>query len=61
MDILWTDEAWEEYLEWQTDKTILKRINSIIKDIKRNPFERYWKTGAFERKFSRLVEQKNYG
>ena len=40
MDILWEDEAWEEYLEWQRDKAILKRINLIIKDMKRNPFER---------------------
>lgn len=41
MNILWVDEAWEQYLEWQKDKAILKRINLIIKDMKRNPFERY--------------------
>lgn len=41
MNILWEDEAWEQYLEWQKDKVILKRINLIIKDMKRNPFERY--------------------
>jgi len=36
---LWTDEAWEDYLHWQTqDKKTLKRINSIIKDIERDPF-----------------------
>ena len=40
MDILWEDQAWEEYLEWQSDKAMLKRINLIIKDMKRNPFER---------------------
>lgn len=40
MDILWEDKAWDEYLEWQKDKVILKRINLLIKDMKRNPFER---------------------
>ncbi|MDR3265104.1 MAG: Txe/YoeB family addiction module toxin [Synergistaceae bacterium] len=35
----WTDEAWEDYLYWQTqDKKILKRINNILKDIDRQPF-----------------------
>ena len=35
----WTDEAWEDYLRWQTfDKKTLKRINAILKDIDRSPF-----------------------
>ena len=38
--IIWTDLAWESYLFWQqNDKKILKRINELIKDIKRNPFQ----------------------
>ena len=38
--IHWDFEAWEEYLYWQTqDKKTLKRINQLIKDIKRNPFD----------------------
>ena len=38
--IQWDFEAWEEYLYWQTqDKKTLKRINQLIKDIKRNPFD----------------------
>ena len=37
MQKLWTDEAWEDYLYWQTqDKKTLKRINLLIKDIERN-------------------------
>ena len=37
MNKLWTDEAWEEYLYWQTqDKKTLKRINQLIQDIDRN-------------------------
>lgn len=36
---IWHDEAWEEYIDWQTkDKKILKRINSLIKDIERNGY-----------------------
>ena len=37
MNKIWTDEAWEDYLYWQTqDKKTLKRINQLIKDIDRN-------------------------
>lgn len=36
----WTDEAWNDYLYWQTqDKKTLKRINKLITDVKRSPFE----------------------
>jgi toxin YoeB len=34
------EDAWADYLYWQTqDKRILKRINSLIRDIQRSPFE----------------------
>lgn len=37
MNKIFTDIAWEDYLYWQvTDKKILKKINELIKDIKRN-------------------------
>jgi toxin YoeB len=39
MNATWTDESWEEYEEWQQqDKKIVKKINSLIKDIKRDFF-----------------------
>ena len=39
MGVLWDDRAWNEYLEWQSkDKTKLRRINQIVKDIARNPY-----------------------
>lgn len=39
MQILWEDRAWNDYLYWQEqDRRTLKKINSIINDIKRNPF-----------------------
>ncbi|MBP6123945.1 MULTISPECIES: Txe/YoeB family addiction module toxin [Providencia] len=37
--LAWTDQAWEDYLYWQTqDKKTLKRINKLIDDTKRTPF-----------------------
>ena len=40
MRLLWEDRAWSEYLYWQTqDKKTLKRINALIKDIQRSPYE----------------------
>ena len=40
MRLLWEDRAWEDYLYWQNqDKKTIKRINSLIKDICRCPFE----------------------
>ena len=39
MILSWAEIAWEDYLYWQkTDKNPLKRINTLIKDIKRQPF-----------------------
>lgn len=33
----WYEDAWEDYVAWQTeDKKTLKKINSLIKDISRN-------------------------
>jgi len=40
MKIVFLDQAWEDYLYWQgTDKSMLKKINSLIKEIERMPFE----------------------
>ena len=34
---IWSDEAWADYLYWQTqDKKTLRRINKLIQDIERN-------------------------
>lgn len=36
-DVVFSDDAWSEYVEWQTqDKRTIKKINDLIKDIKRN-------------------------
>lgn len=40
MLICWSENAWEDYLYWQQiDKKTLKRINNLIKEIIRHPFE----------------------
>lgn len=39
MILSWAETAWEDYLYWQqTDKKVLRRINTLIKEIKRLPF-----------------------
>lgn len=38
--LTWTLEAWGDYLYWQNqDRKTLKRINKLIKDCLRHPFE----------------------
>lgn len=40
MTLTFSSKAWEDYLYWQkTDKAILKRINSLIKEIQRDPYD----------------------
>ena len=38
--LAWTDEAWKDYLYWQTqDRKTLKRINKLLENMKRgDPF-----------------------
>jgi toxin YoeB len=41
MIVGFSNEGWEDYVYWQkNDKKILKRINDLIKDIKRNPHDK---------------------
>ena len=40
MILSFSDDPWDDYLYWQQqDKKILKKINRLIKEIERNPFE----------------------
>ncbi len=40
MNLLFTDEAWEDYCYWQNnDKKLLKKINMLLKELKRTPYE----------------------
>lgn len=39
MLISWHEDAWKDYLYWQKqDKSIVKKINLLIRDIERSPF-----------------------
>ena len=36
---IWSDKAWDDYLYWQgQNKKLLKKINNLIRDIERDPF-----------------------
>jgi len=40
MNKTWSDNAWEDYLYWQTqDRKTLKKINDLLRDIERDPFK----------------------
>ena len=40
MKLVFSEHAWEDYLYWQrTDRKIFDRINKLIKEIQRTPFE----------------------
>ena len=40
MNIKFTGASWQDYVYWQkTDKAVMKKINELIKEISRSPFE----------------------
>ena len=59
MELKFASQGWEDYLYWQkVDKKMLKRINLLIKDIQRSPFDglgkpeplKYQLQGCFSRR-----------
>lgn len=53
MKYVFVDESWDDYLYWQvTDKRKLKKINDLLKDIARNPFEGLGKPEALKYKYA---------
>lgn len=64
MGILWEDDAWQEYLDWQKqDKKVLNKINKLVKDIQRNPFSGIGHpeqlSGNLSEWWSRHIDEKN--
>lgn len=64
MTLVFVEESWEDYLYWQkADKRILKRINALLKDIQRHPFEGPGKPEPLKYKYSgfwsRRVDQEH--
>ena len=60
----WDYDAWQDYVYWQTqDKKTLKRINMLIKDIGRNPFDGIGKPeplkGELSGFWSRRIDESN--
>lgn len=40
MNLVFSPQAWEDYQHWaHTDKKVVKRINELIKETIRHPFE----------------------
>lgn len=40
MKVVFSEHAWQEYLSWQkTDRKLVQRINALIREIQRTPFE----------------------
>lgn len=70
-NISFADDSWSEYLYWQTqDKKTLKKINALLKEIQRNPFDgagkpeplKNYKSGLWSRRINdkdRLVYSVN--
>ena len=61
---IWSDETWEDYLDWQMqDKKTLRRINLLIKDAERNPYTGLGKLeplrGDLSGFWSRRIDEKN--
>lgn len=53
MKVIWFEEAWEDYLYWQSqDKKTLKRINQLLQDAKRNGYTGIGKPEPLKNEFS---------
>ena len=62
--LAWTDAAWADYVFWQgQDKKKLKRINKLIADTKRKPFEGMGKPESLKENlsgfWSRRIDETN--
>lgn len=62
--LTWTLAAWDDYQYWQTqDKKPLKRINLLIRDALRSPFEGIGKPEALRENlsgfWSRRIDETN--
>ena len=53
MGLQWFDDAWNDYLYWQTqDKKTLKKVNNLIKDVQRSPYEGIGKPEPLKNNYS---------
>ena len=64
MRVLWEENAWEDYVSWQNeDRKTLRKINILVKDIQRTPFEGIGKPeplkGNMSGWWSRRIDEEN--
>ncbi|MCG8990847.1 Txe/YoeB family addiction module toxin [Laribacter hongkongensis] len=64
MPIRFEETAWEDYLYWQSNsRQTLKRVNQLIKDIQRSPFDGIGKPEALRHQlsgfWSRRIDEEN--
>ncbi len=64
MKVVFLNEGWENYCYWQTvDKKIIMKINDLIKDIQRSPFDGIGKPAPLKSNlsgyWSRRIDEKN--
>jgi toxin YoeB len=62
--LIFSENAWDDYLFWQTtDKETLRRINTLIKEIQRSPYEGIGKPEPLKHKlsgnWSRRIDQEH--
>ena len=56
---VWFDEAWEDYLYWQSqDKKTIKRINQLLQDIDRNGYNGIGKPELLKGELSGFASRK---
>jgi toxin YoeB len=64
VNVLFTGNAWDEYIWWQQNGVaVLRRINELIKDIRRQPFTGIGKPEPLKHQlagyWSRRIDQKH--
>lgn len=64
MRLAWYEDAWDDYVWWQTqDKKTLKRINALIRDAQRSPYEEIGKPEPLKNNlsgwWSRRIDESN--
>ena len=64
MTIRFLDQGWGDYIYWQeNDRAMLRRINRIIRDIQRDPYDGIGKPEALQHElsgyWSRRIDQEH--
>jgi toxin YoeB len=64
MKKIWHETAWEDYLYWvEQDRKTFRRINNLVRDMERHPFEGIGKpeplSGEYAGLWSRRIDEKN--